>query len=150
MDGFVKVIIFALAISLVTLGIIALIAMDNINKANIPDAERGLVVSKQVISSGIPANYTVTLSGGQVLYILNNATLYNSIPVNQTCTFACRLDFNNKMIIIQQVTVPTPSPTPSPLTGALISPLTITIIVAAVVLVAVIVLWIKRDFKNQG
>jgi hypothetical protein len=108
MDAFVKTIIFALAMSLVTLGIIAIIAVDCINKANIPDAESGLVISKQVISSGIPANYNVTLSGGQVLYILNNATLYNSILVNQTCIFDSRLDFNHKMIIIQRVTVPTP------------------------------------------
>jgi len=105
MDEFKIVIIVAILISLATLGTIIYISEDAINNAKIPDVERGTVSSKAPVSDNHPANYTVNLSSGQKLYILNNATFYDSITVNQSYVFNCRVDFNNKMTIIDQATL---------------------------------------------
>jgi len=109
MDEFKIVIIVAILVSLATLGTIIYISEDAINNAKIPDIERGTVSSKAPISDNHPANYIVNLSSGQKLYILNNATLYNSIIVNQSYVFDCRADFNNKMTIIDHATLIPPT-----------------------------------------
>jgi hypothetical protein len=113
MDEFKVVIIVAILVSLATLGTIIYISEDAINNAKIPNVERGIVSSKAPVSDNRPANYTVNLSSGQKLYILNNATFYESIIVNQSYVFDCRLDFNNKMTIVDQASlIPTSTPTP--------------------------------------
>jgi hypothetical protein len=109
MDEFKIVIIVAILVSLVTLGTIIYISEDAINNAKIPDVERGLVVSKALVSNNHLANYTVSLSSGQKLYIPNNVTFYDSIIVNQSYVFDCRLDFNNKMTIINHATLISPT-----------------------------------------
>ena len=108
MDEFKIVIIVAILVSLATLGTILYISGDSINNDKIPDVERGSVSSKAPVSDNLPANYTVSLSSGQKLYILNNSTLYNNIIVNQSYVFDCRVDFNNKMTIINHATLITP------------------------------------------
>jgi len=105
MDEFKVVIIVAILVSLATLGAIIYISEDSISNSKIPDVERGSVSSKSPVSDNHPANYIVNLSSGQKLYILNNATFYDSITVNQSYVFNCRVDFNNKMTIIDQATL---------------------------------------------
>ncbi len=109
MDEFKIVIIAAILVTLGTLVTIIYISEDAINNAKIPDVERGLVSSKALVSDNLPANYSVNLSSGQKLYILNNATLYDSIVTNQSYVFECRLDFNNKMTIIDRATLIIPT-----------------------------------------
>jgi hypothetical protein len=109
MDEFKLVIIVAILVSLATLGTIIYISEDTINNAKIPDVERGTVSSKATVSDNPQANYTINLSTGQKLYILNNATFYNSIIINQTYVFNCRVDFNNKITIIDHATLLLPS-----------------------------------------
>lgn len=109
MDEFKIVIIVAILVSLATLGTIIYISEDAINNAKIPDVERGIVSSKETVSDNLPANYTVNLASGQKLYILNNATFYNSIIINQSYVFDCRVDFNNEMVIIDRATLLLPS-----------------------------------------
>jgi hypothetical protein len=105
MDEFKIVVIVAILFSLVTLGTVIFIAQDAINNAKIPDIERGLVISKAPVSDSHPANYTVNLSENRALYVLNNNALYESIQKNQSYLFECRIDFNNKMTIIDSATL---------------------------------------------
>jgi hypothetical protein len=113
MDKFKLVIIIAMLVSLAMLGAIVFISQDAINNAKIPDVERGIVISKAPVLDSHPANYTVNLSENRALYILNNPALYQSIQENQTYLFQCRIDFNNKMTIINNATlIPTPTPNP--------------------------------------
>jgi hypothetical protein len=109
MDEFKIVIVVAILVSLATLGTILYISEDSIINSKIPDVERGAVSSKSPVSDNHPANYIVNLSTGQKLYILNNATFYNSITVNQSYVFNCRVDLNNKMTIIDQATLIPPT-----------------------------------------
>jgi hypothetical protein len=109
MDEFKIVIIIAILVSLATMGAIIYISEDAINNSKIPDVERGNVSSKETVSDNHPANYIINLSSGQKLNILNNATLYNDIIVNQSYVFDCRVDFNNKMTLIDRATLLFPS-----------------------------------------
>ena len=109
MDEFKIVIVVAILVSLATLGTIIYISEDAINNAKIPNIERGTVNSKAIVSDNPAANYTVSLSSGQKLYILSNATFYNSIIVNQSYVFECRVDLNNKITIIDHATLLLPS-----------------------------------------
>jgi hypothetical protein len=101
MDVFKTTIIIAIIVSLCALGTIFYITQDAIRNAKIPDVQTGLVISKSPVSDKPPANYTVTLSDNSQLYIPNNVTLYNSILENQTYVFSCRIDFNNKITLIE-------------------------------------------------
>jgi hypothetical protein len=105
-DAFKLTIIFTVVVSVGILAGIMLIAQDMINNVKIPDVERGLVSSKAPVSDSHPANFTVTLSDGKTLYVQNNATLYQNILENQTYIFTCRIDFNNKMTIIDNADIP--------------------------------------------
>ena len=106
MDAFKLTIIFTVVVSVGILTGIMLIAQDMINNARIPDVERGLVSLKAPVSDSHPANFTVNLSDGKTLYIQNNATLYQNILENQTYIFTCRIDFNNKMTLIDNAEIP--------------------------------------------
>jgi hypothetical protein len=105
-DAFKLTIIFTVLVSVGILAGIMLIAQDMIYNAKIPDVERGLVSSKAPVSDSHPANFTVTLSDGKTLYVQNNATLYQNILENQTYIFTCRIDFNNKMTLIDNAEIP--------------------------------------------
>ena len=100
MDAFKLTIVFTIVLSIGIIAGIMFIAQDMINSTKIPDVERGVVASKAAISDNHLANFTVNLSDGKTLYIQNNGTLYQSILENQTYVFTCRIDFNNKMTLI--------------------------------------------------
>ena len=103
MDAFKLTIILTVVVSVGILAGIIFITQDAVNNGKIPDVERGLVTSKAPVSDSHPANFTVSLSDGKTLYIQNNATLYRSILENQTYVFTCRIDFNNRMTLIESV-----------------------------------------------
>jgi hypothetical protein len=105
LDAFKIVVTLALVFSLATLGAIVLISVDAIDNAKIPDITRGTVTSKAPVTDSHPADYEVALAENQVLYIQNNTVLYERIQVNQTYLFDCRIDFNNKMTIIENATL---------------------------------------------
>jgi hypothetical protein len=105
MDEFKIVVIVTILISVAVFGGTMYVLQDAINNAKIPEVTRGLVVSKAPVSDSHPANYTVNLSDNQVLYILNNPSLYERILENQSYVFDCRIDFNNKMTIVDNATL---------------------------------------------
>ena len=105
MDAFKVTIIVVLLLSLGVLGTIFYIAQDAINNNKIPDVQTGLVISKTPISDKPFANYTVNISDNRALYISDNTTLYDYILVNQTYVFNCRIDFNNKITLIDNSTL---------------------------------------------
>jgi hypothetical protein len=113
MDAFKIVVVVAIIVSVATLGTIIFISENAIDNSKIPDVTRGLVVSKGVVLDSHPANYTVNLQDNQALYILNNPSLYELIQENQSYIFDCRIDFNNKMTLIENATL-IPMPTPAP------------------------------------
>jgi hypothetical protein len=105
MDAFKLTVGLAVVVSLATLAVIVVIAEESIRTATIPDAESGFVASKVPLTDRPPATYAVYLNDSRVLYIQNNSALYDSIlvDVNQKYTFNCRIDYNNKMTIIEEV-----------------------------------------------
>jgi len=103
MDEFKLIVVVAVLVSLTILGTVIYIAEDAINNVKAPDIERGLVVSKSVGTDRPTANYSVTLSGNKTLYIQSDKVLYDSILENQTFVFGCRIDYNNKIILIESV-----------------------------------------------
>jgi hypothetical protein len=105
MDKLKLVTVVAVLSMLVTLGAIVFIAQDAINGAKIPDAQRGMVISKAPVTDNQPANYTVTLPENKLLYIVNNPALYESIVANKTYLFDCRIDLANKMTIIESASL---------------------------------------------
>jgi hypothetical protein len=105
MDAFKLTIIVAVLASLVILGGIVFISQDAVNKAKIPEVQKDLVVTKTTIEDGYPADFSVTLEGGQTLYILKNSALYDSILLNRTYQFDCWLDFKQKIIFIETATI---------------------------------------------
>jgi hypothetical protein len=103
MDVFKTTVIIVIIISLGALGTIFYITQDAISNAKIPDVQTGLVTSKFPTYDKPPANYTVNLSDNRALYILNDSALYDSILENQTYVFNCRIDFDNKMTLIETI-----------------------------------------------
>jgi hypothetical protein len=104
-DAFKLTVVLAIVVSMGTLAGIVVVAQESIRTATIPDAESGFVDSKIPLTDRTLAIYAVNLNDGRVLYIQNNSALYDSIlvDVNQKYTFNCRIDFTNKMVIIEEV-----------------------------------------------
>lgn len=105
LDEFKIVVTLAIVVSLATLGTIVLISVDAVDNAKIPDVQRGIVTSKSPVTVSHAVNYKITVAENQALYIQNDAALYERIQVNQTYLFDCRIDFNNKMTLIENVTL---------------------------------------------
>lgn len=105
MDAFKTTIAVAVLSSLAILGAMFFITQNAIDTAKIPEVQKGLVVSKDVVADGHTANYSISLEGGKTLYILNNPALYNSILVNETYQFDCWNDFKQKITIIETATI---------------------------------------------
>ena len=105
MDEFKIVVAIAILVSLATLVTIVFIAEDAINNAKIPDIERGTVTSKALATDNRPANYKINLAENQAYFILDNTALYERIQQNQTYLFDCRIDFNHRMILIENATL---------------------------------------------
>lgn len=60
----------------------------------------GLVISKNIVTDKPNVDYAINLANSQTLYIANNATLYDSLKINQTYLFDYHIDYNNNMNII--------------------------------------------------
>lgn len=101
MDTFKITIAVAILSSLAILGAMFFITQNAIDNSKIPEVQKGLVVSKDAITDGHTANYSISLEGGKTLYILDNPALYDSILVNQTYQFDCWKDFKQKITIIE-------------------------------------------------
>ncbi len=99
-DAFTLTVVLALIISVFTVGIVFIIAQNNLG--NIPSVERGLIVSKNVITANDSA---VELSNGKTLRISNNMPLYLSLQENQTYVFNCLLNYHTKITYIENATV---------------------------------------------
>jgi hypothetical protein len=121
MDALTKIVAVTIIIAFASLGVVVVFTVNSIDQANIPYIERGTVQSKQA-PSGNSADYSVTLTNGQILYIkndtstykyivgketllhYNDSSFYNSIMENKTYVFDGLLDYKNKMVSFQQVT----------------------------------------------
>jgi hypothetical protein len=104
-DAFKLTVVLALVISLGVSAVIVGIAEESIRTSTIPDAESGFVASKVPLIDRTLATHAINLNDGRVLYIQNNSALYDSIllDMNQKYTFNCRIDYNNKIVIIEDV-----------------------------------------------
>ena len=103
MDSFKSTMIVAVLVSWVALGVIYFVASDVIQGAKIPDVAYGTVDSKGLLENGDRAYYTVALKSGEKFYIINNSTLFDNIKENVSYLFTCRIDYANKMTIIDSV-----------------------------------------------
>jgi Na+-translocating ferredoxin:NAD+ oxidoreductase RnfG subunit len=107
MDAFKITLAVAVLISLAILGGIFFITQNAIANSRIPEVQKGLVVIKTIVEDDYPANYSVTLESGKILYISSNLGLYESILVNKTYQFDCWMDFKQKITIIETATIQT-------------------------------------------
>ena len=73
---------------------------NNMVLIDIVNPQGGLVISKATITDKPTVGYAVNLANGQSLYIANNATLYDSLKINQTYLFDCHIDYSNNMFLI--------------------------------------------------
>lgn len=99
-DAFTLTVVLALIISVFTVGIVFLIAQNNLG--NIPSVERGLIVSKKVLTAN---DSVIGLSDGKTLYISNNTPLYLSLQENKTYVFNCLLNYQTKITYIETATI---------------------------------------------
>jgi hypothetical protein len=106
LDTFKAAVTVAIVLSLAAIGFIGVVAIDAIQGSKIPEQQYGTVASKSPLTDNPLANYKVTLANGKILYIQNNATLYDTLQINQSYLFDCRIDFNNQMTLIDKATQP--------------------------------------------
>lgn len=97
-DAFTLTVVFAILISVVTAGVVIVITQND--STSIPSVERGIIVSKNVITANDSA---IELSDGKTLHILNNTPLYMSLQENQSYVFNCLYNHNTKITTIQNV-----------------------------------------------
>jgi hypothetical protein len=100
LDSFKAVIVVAVILSLVSLVFISVVTDDAIRNAKTPDEEYGVVTAKAPQTDTQLANYSVTLANGKTLHIQSNTTLYDSIEIDKSYLFECRLDFTNQMTLV--------------------------------------------------
>jgi len=99
-DPFTLTIVVALIISMVVVGIVAVVVLDNLKA--IPSGESGLIVSKSVLNAN---EGEIELSGGKTLHILNNTQLYDSLQENQTYSFDCLYNYYTKTEYIESAQI---------------------------------------------
>ncbi len=100
MDAFKTIVVISILIAVIAVGFIAIVANDAIKGAKIPDGEYGIIADKGQTVENIPVNYYVALTNGKRLYIPMNTTLYNSLQINKSYLFNCRIDYTNQRILI--------------------------------------------------
>lgn len=66
----------------------------------IPDSQSGVVVDKGPVTDKPGVSYYVSLDTGKTLYIESNQTLYDSLAVNPSCPFTCRIVFLDGVVVI--------------------------------------------------
>lgn len=101
MDAFKTIAVVSVALSLVFLGVVVAVSENAINNAAIPDIQYGLVTAKAPVTDGHQANYTINLANNKILYVQSNQTLYDTVEVNKTYVFTCRIDLPNQMLIAE-------------------------------------------------
>jgi sugar lactone lactonase YvrE len=99
-DAFKTSVLAMLLVFIAAFGFIAYVIGDAIEGIKIPGEEYGIVISKGPVTDGRPANYTVGLENGKQLYITSNTTAYETLEINQSYLFSCRIDVRNRMTII--------------------------------------------------
>jgi len=99
-EQFTTTIVVTLLISVMTIGIVALVVLNNLN--NIPSGESGLIVSKSAVSAN---ESLIELSGGKTLYIENNTPLYLTLKENQTYSFNCLYNYHTKTTYIESAQI---------------------------------------------
>ncbi|MDR1992754.1 MAG: hypothetical protein LBQ98_04545 [Nitrososphaerota archaeon] len=100
MDGFKVTVLVTLLISLAAIGVIAFVLGDAISNVRIPDQQYGTIEFKGPVTDNRPANYTVKFTDGKQFYIISNTTIYESLELNKSYLFNCRIDIKNQMVII--------------------------------------------------
>ena len=100
MDIFKGIIAGAVVLSLFFLGVILAISVNAIDNSIIPDIEYGQVTSKAPVTDIPGIKYQIALADGKVLYITTNQTLYDTMQINMTYVFSCRIDYNNQWLIM--------------------------------------------------
>jgi hypothetical protein len=95
-DALTLTVVSAIVISIVTAGVVVLIMQNDLTR--IPSAERGLIVSKNVINAN---DSVIELSDGKILHILNNTPLYLSLQENQSYVFNCLYNHNTQITVIE-------------------------------------------------
>ena len=99
-EQFTLTIVVTLLISIMTIGIVALVILNNLN--NIPSGESGLIVSKSLVSAN---ESVIELSGGKTLCIENNTPLYLTLQENQTYSFDCLYNYHTKTTYIESAQI---------------------------------------------
>ncbi len=99
-DQFTLMIVVTIIISIVVVGFIAVIVLNNLK--NIPSGENGLIVSKSVINAN---EDVIELSDGKTLYILNNTPLYLNLQENQTYSFDTFFNYYTKTEYIESAQI---------------------------------------------
>ena len=94
MDAVKKAVIATVFLIIIIFGLIIQLGVSNLTF--IPNDERGTIESKTTLTNA-EANYTLTLTDGKTLFILNNTDLFLSLLENQTYAFSGHLDFYKKM-----------------------------------------------------
>jgi len=95
MDSLTKTVVVAVAVSLVVLLVVVEIGLNAISK--IPNDEKAMILSKS-------SNSSFTLADGKTC-IVNNATLYSLLNVNQTYTFSGYIDYNSKIFYVEKAKI---------------------------------------------
>ena len=101
MDVFKGIIAVAAVLSLVFLGVIFTISINAIDNSTIPDIEYGQVTSKAPVTNIPNIKYQIDLADGKVLYVATNQTLYDTVNINMTYVFSCRIDYTNQWLIAE-------------------------------------------------
>lgn len=101
MDAFKMVIVMSIILSLATLGFIMVIANYAIATNNIPNIEYGIVASKESVNRN-STNFMIVLVSGKTIYTYN-ATLYDGIQVGLSYIFTGYIDYNNQIIVADDV-----------------------------------------------
>jgi len=101
MDLFKGIIAVAVVLSLVFLCVISVISVNAIDNAAIPDIQYGQVASKAPADADSDFDYVINLAEDKTLYIVGNQTLYDSVQINMTYVFNCRIDYRNQMLIAE-------------------------------------------------
>ena len=105
-----KLILADMLLVMVIFGVVAVVVVSTINQNELIDAWTGKVVSKQVVAnSPEPNTYSVKLDLGKTLYIIDNPSLMESIVENQTYTFNCHIDLQDKMSVVDSATLANPA-----------------------------------------
>jgi len=101
LDVFKVIIAVAVVLSLVFLGVILAISINAIDNAAIPDIQYGQVTAKAPADADTDFDYVINLAEGNKLYIVGNQTLYDSVQLNMTYVFSCRIDYTNQLLIAE-------------------------------------------------